>query len=140
MGAMVMRGGEVGDESGDDDRRRGQQTYRDKVSRLGTESSSSPPMCSTLYHSEHMMHADTSQREKGAACDEGIYLSIYLSTHLSIYPSIHLSTHLSIYLSIYPPLYLSIYLSIYLSTAYLSVCCGCRPSSCAPACGCSRSH
>ena len=113
MGAMVMRGGEVGGESGDDDRRRGHQTYRDKVSRLGTESSSSPPMCSTLYHSEHMMYADT-------ACDEGIYLSI----HLSIYPSIYLSN----------------YLSIYLSTAYLSVCCGCRPSSCAPACGCSRSH
>jgi hypothetical protein len=59
MGAMVMRGGEVGGELGDDDRRR--ETYRDKVSRLGTESSSSPPMCSTLYHSEHMMYADTSQ-------------------------------------------------------------------------------
>lgn len=58
MGAMVMRGGEVGGELGDG---RGHQTYRDKVSRLGTESSSSPPMCSTLYHSEHMMYADTSQ-------------------------------------------------------------------------------
>ena len=80
MGAMVMRGGEVGGELGDDDRRREMMTEGGDIRRTETMSPGWAPRAAAVLRCAALCTTLSTwcmQTPVRAACDEGMHLSIY---------------------------------------------------------------